>query len=77
LDLRRTEPPIAAIVDRLLRSFPENELLCAIQIHETVLAASMAELRARFDWSMTRIYDMNASGQNHGLLLGTKRWAPR
>ena len=77
LDLRRTEPPIATIVDCLLRSFPKNELLCAIQIHETVLAASLAELRARFDWSMTRIYDMNASGQNHGLLLGTKRWAPR
>src|SRR4029453_12650899 len=76
LDLRRTTPPIPAILDVLFHKFPENYLLCAIQVHETVLPASIAELRARFDWSIPRIYGLNAPGQNHGLLLGTKRWIP-
>jgi hypothetical protein len=77
LDLRRTTPPIATIVDALARAFSGHRLLCAIQIHETVLDASMAELRARFDWSKPRIYGLNAPGQNHGLLLGTQNWTPR
>jgi len=76
LDLRRTTPPIGAIVDALFREFPENYLLCAIQVYETVLAASMIELRARFDWSIQRVYELHAPGRNHGLLLGTRRWAP-
>ena len=76
LDLRRTAPPIGAIVDVLFHEFSENYLLCAIQVYETVLPASMIELRARFDWSMQRVYELNAPGRNHGLLLGTKRWVP-
>jgi hypothetical protein len=76
LDLRRTTPPITEIVDSLLHSFSQNRLLCAIQVYETVLAASMAELRVRFDWSTLRVYELNAPGQNHGILLGTKGWAP-
>jgi hypothetical protein len=76
LDLRRTIPPIAEIVDFLLNRFPQNHLLCAIQVHEIVLPVSMAELRARFDWSTERVYELNAPGQNHGCLFGTKRWAP-
>jgi len=63
-------------VDALFREFPENYLLCAIQVYETVLAASMIELRARFDWSIQRVYELHAPGRNHGLLLGTRRWAP-
>jgi hypothetical protein len=35
----------------------------------------MAELRARFDWSTLRIFQLNTPGQNHGILLGTKGWA--
>ena len=76
LDLRRTSPPITAIVDTLFRRFSRNHLLCAIQIYEAVLPASLAELQARFDWSMQRLYELNAPGQNHGLLLATKRWTP-
>jgi hypothetical protein len=76
LDLRRTTPPIAAIVDVLFQRFSANHLLCAIQVYETVHRASMAELRARFDWSMLRIYGLNTPGQNHGLFLGAKRWMP-
>jgi hypothetical protein len=76
LDLRRTKPPTTEIVDFLLRSFGENELLCAVQVHETVDPGSLAGLKARFDWSSLRLYGLNAPGENHGILLGTKRWLP-
>jgi hypothetical protein len=76
LDLRRTSPPVTEIVDFLLHRFPHNELLCVIQVYEIVLEDSMSELKARFDWSIVRIYDLNAPGQNHGIVLGTKRWIP-
>ena len=76
LDLRRTTPPIADIVDFLLRRFSENRLLCAVQVYEVVHPGSLAELRARFDWSRLCVYDLNAPGENHGVLVGTKGWTP-
>ena len=76
LDLRRTTPPITEIVDFLVDRFSQNLLLCVIQVYEIVLAASMAELRARFDWSTQRVYELNAPGQNHGILVGAKHWVP-
>jgi hypothetical protein len=76
LDLRRTTPPITEIVDFLVDRFSQNHLLCVIQIYEIVLPASMAELRARFDWSTQRVYELNAPGQNHGILVGAKHWVP-
>ena len=77
VDLRRTTLPIIEIVDFLLYRFSQNHLLCAIQVYEVVLPVSMAELRARFDWSTLRIFQLNTPGQNHGILLGTKDWAPQ
>jgi hypothetical protein len=77
VDLRRTTPPITEIVDFLLYRFSHTHLLCAIQVYEVVLPVSMAELRARFDWSTLRILELNTQGQNHGILLGTKGWAPQ
>jgi hypothetical protein len=74
LDLRRTTPPITEIVDFLLHRFSQTRVLCAIQVYEIVLPVSLAELRARFDWSTLRVYELNAAGQNHGILLGTKGW---
>jgi hypothetical protein len=70
--LRRTIPPITEIVDFLVDRFPQNHLLCVIQVYETVLPASMAELKARFDWSTQRVYELNTPGQNHGILVGAK-----
>ena len=63
-------------MDFLFHKFSRDRLLCAIQVHETVLPASMAELRTRFEWSTLRVYELNVRGQNHGLLLGSKGWAP-
>jgi hypothetical protein len=71
LDLRRTAPPITEIVDFLLDRFRQNRLLCAIQVYETLHPGSLAELKARFEWSVLHIYGLNAPGENHGVLLGT------
>src|SRR6266851_2126430 len=76
LDLQRTRPPITDIVDFLLHRFSRHRLLCVIQVYEIVAPVSMVEVRARFDWSTVRIYELNVRGQNHGILLGTKGWAP-
>jgi hypothetical protein len=76
LDLRRTTPPITEIVDFLLHTFGRNRLLCAIQVYETVVPVSLAELRPRFDWSAMRVYGLNAAGENHGILLGARGWIP-
>jgi hypothetical protein len=76
LDLRRTMPPIADIVDLLARTFEPNPLLCAIQVYETIDQGSLAEAKARFEWSALRIYGLNSPGQNHGILLGTRGWTP-
>jgi hypothetical protein len=76
LDLRRTHPPLRDIVTLLFDSFPHNRLLCAIQTYEVVSPPSLEELRTCFDWSASRTYRLNAPGQNHGVLLGSKRWVP-
>jgi hypothetical protein len=76
LDLRRTTPPIVEIVDFLLHRFSQSRLLCAIQVYEVVDPVSMAEVRARFEWSTLSIYELNAPGQRPGILLGTKGWTP-
>jgi hypothetical protein len=68
LDLRHTEPPICEIVDVLTERFA-NRLLCAIQVYEKIDPDSLTEVEARFDWSTLRVYDFNAPGENHGILL--------
>jgi hypothetical protein len=74
LDLRRTEPPVAAIVDLLASTFPSNKVLLAVQVFERVVADSLTDLASRCDWSLLKTYDIDAPGQNHGLLLGTLGW---
>ncbi len=66
----------SSIVDVLAARFGDHRLLCAIQVHETVEPASLAELTPRFDWSALRVYHLNAPAENHGVLLGTRGWAP-
>jgi hypothetical protein len=76
LDLRRTTPPITEVVDFLGQTFGSNLMLCAIQVYEIIDPLSLAELKPKFDWSSLRIYDLNVSGEKHGVLLGTLGWAP-
>lgn len=76
LDLRRTTPPVAAIVDLIAATFPRRPLLLAIQIYEAVDHSSLEEVTARFDWSAVKTYEIDAPGKNVGLLLAAIRWRP-
>src|SRR5262245_24649596 len=76
LDLRRTYPPIPEIANRLSTHFAHNPILFVIQVHESVNEASLNEVAAAFDWSSLKIYDLLAQGNNHGILLATRRWRP-
>ena len=75
LDLRLTQPPVIEVIDVTTGILGHHKLLFAVQVHETVEPGSLAELTARFPWSAMKVYDINAPGQNHGLLLATWGWA--
>ena len=77
LDLRRTNPPIVEVVNFLFNAFTQSPILCVVQVSEVVSADSLVELKTCFDWSTLQVYAMNAPGQNHGILLGSKRWVPK
>jgi 16S rRNA G966 N2-methylase RsmD len=76
LDLRRTTPPVSDIVDLVSKLFPRNKLLFAVELLEAFDQDSVAEVTKRFDWSKLRIYDIDAAGRNHGVLLGSRSWMP-
>jgi hypothetical protein len=76
LDLRLTTPPVPQIVDVLFDSFPKNLWLFAIQMYEVMHTASLVDLQKRFEWWAVNLYRLNAPDRNHGVLLGTTRWAP-
>ena len=76
LDLRRTEPPITSIVERIARRYPDRRLLFATQVYEKVEPGSLAELEGFLDWSQLNVYGFNVAGRNHGIVLGTKGWTP-
>jgi hypothetical protein len=76
LDLRRTQPPVAQVVDVLFQRFASNPILLAMQAYERIVPASLVELVQRCDWWDQRLYDLNEVGRNHGVLLGTRGWVP-
>jgi hypothetical protein len=76
LDLRRTQPPVAEVINFTAGVLGSNKLLFAVQVYATTEPASLAEVTARFRWSATKVYGINSAGQNHGLLLATWGWAP-
>jgi hypothetical protein len=76
LDLRCTEPPITEIIARIGQTYPDRQVLFAIQVYEKLISDSLTELCTKLDWSLLKIYEFNAAGQNHGILLGTKGWLP-
>jgi hypothetical protein len=77
LDLRGTMPPVAAIIRHLAHAWGSRPLLVAVQVFEQVQQDSLAEIAALLTWSALTIYDINAAGHNHGVLLGTSGWSPR
>jgi hypothetical protein len=74
LDLRRTTPPVAEIIDLATAVLHPHKLLLGIQAYETVNSDSLAEVTARFESSALNVYDINPQAQNPGLLLGTVGW---
>ena len=77
LDLERTTPSIAEILDALGREISTNLLLCVIQVHERLVPGPLAEVRTRFEWSELRVFDLNVPGEKPGVLLGAKGWKRR
>jgi len=77
LDLCRTTPPISEVIDRIGRQFANHNILCAVQVYEKICAGSMGVVQAQLDWTELCLYEINEKGKNHGILLGTKNWAPR
>ena len=77
LDLRKTMPPVAKVIDAISGRYDQHRLLYAVQIYERLEPSSLAEVSDRFDWSTARHYGFNAPGENHGILLGTRGWTPQ
>jgi hypothetical protein len=75
LDLRLTAPPVLDVVRAFRQRFAQRTLF-AIQTFERLASGCVDELRAHFDWSQLRTFDLNRPGENHGLLMGTSAWTP-
>ena len=76
LDLRRTSPSVIEVIDLITATLPRQRLLLAAQIYESTDPRSLEHVTARFEWSLVKIYEIDAPGQNHGLVLGAIRWQP-
>jgi hypothetical protein len=72
LDFSATQPPITHIIDWFGRKFSDHAILFAIQVYEKISPDSLAKVQGLLDWSELRIYDINVSGRNHGVLLGAR-----
>jgi hypothetical protein len=71
LDLRSTTPPITDIIGFIRTTFPNQGVLVAIQVYEKLNPTSLHDVQALFDWSDLYVYDLNAAGKNHDILVGT------
>jgi len=74
LHLDRTKPPILEIVHDFERVYGAQPVLYVTEVHEVNEPKALKAVEAAFDWSDLRIYDVNAPGLQHGILLGTLRW---
>ena len=74
LHLDRTKPPILEIVRDFERVYGSQPVLYVTEVHEVNEPTALKAVEAAFDWSDLRIYDVNAPGLQHGILLGARRW---
>jgi hypothetical protein len=65
---------VAEVIDVTTGVLGKHRLLFAVQLYERVEPHSLAEVTARFPWSAMKVYDINAPGHNHGLLLASWGW---
>jgi hypothetical protein len=76
LDLGRTKPPVAAVVECCESALAPRPILYVTQIHEHLVPEPLADYRSGFAWSDLRIYDLGPAGMRHGIILGAARWQP-
>jgi len=76
LHLDRTKPPILEIIRDFEQVYGSQPVLYVTEVHEVNEPAALKAVEAVFDWTDLRIYDVNAPGLQHGVLLGTCRWDP-
>jgi hypothetical protein len=76
LDLLRTSPPVTDVVATLGRRYAGHRMIYAVQVYAALEPDSLGRVRAMFDWSQLRTYDLNTPGGNHGILLGATGWRP-
>jgi hypothetical protein len=76
LDLRATTPPVAQVLRFCAETLGTRPVLFAVQVFERVEQDSFADVTAVLDRCELMIYDLNAAGHNHGVLLGTLNWSP-
>jgi hypothetical protein len=74
LHLDHTKPPILEIVRDFEQIYGTQPVLYVTEVHEVNEPKALKAVEAAFDWSDLRIYDVNAPGLQHGVLLGTRRW---
>jgi len=74
LHLDRTKPPILEIVRDFEQIYGSQPVLYVTEVHEVNEPGALKAVEAAFDWTDLRIYDVNAPGLQHGILLGTRRW---
>jgi hypothetical protein len=74
LHLDRTKPPVLEIVRDFEQVYDSQPVLYVTEVHEVNEATALKALASSFDWSNLRIYDVNAPGLQHGILLGARRW---
>jgi hypothetical protein len=76
LDLRATTPPVAQVLQSCGQTLGSRPVLFAVQVFERVERDSLAEVTAQLQWRHLMIYDLDAAGHNHGVLIGTSNWTP-
>jgi hypothetical protein len=74
LDLGRTYPPVAEIVDDFEQAYSENPVLYVIEAHERLVPGPLATLQRKFADCDLQIYDVAAPHGRRAMLFGTNRW---
>jgi hypothetical protein len=76
LHLDQTKPPVLEIVRDFEAVYGSQPVLYVTEVHEVNEPNALMAVEAAFHWFDLRIYDVNVSGLQHGVLLGTRRWRP-
>jgi hypothetical protein len=76
LHLDQTKPPILEIVSDFEQVYGSQPVLYVTEVNEVNEPVSLKAVADAFEWTDLHIYDVNAPGLQHGILMGTRRWAP-